>query len=54
METNRNYSFRRALAISECYEATGAYRLALRYAWQAKTKSRYYSPVRELRQMRKL
>jgi len=43
METNRNYSYRSALAISQCYEAMGAYRLALRYAWLAKTKYRYYS-----------
>jgi tetratricopeptide (TPR) repeat protein len=42
-ETNRNYSFRSAMAISECYEAMGAYRLALRYAWLAKTKYPYYS-----------
>jgi len=43
METNRNYSYRSALAISECYEAMGAYRSALHYAWLAKTKYRYYS-----------
>jgi tetratricopeptide (TPR) repeat protein len=43
METNRNYSYRSALAISQCYEAMGAYRLALRYAWLAKTKYHYYS-----------
>lgn len=43
METNRNYSYRSALAISQCYEAMGAYRFALRYAWLAKTKYRYYS-----------
>lgn len=43
METNRNYSFRSAMAISECYEAMGAYYSALRYARLAKTKYRYYS-----------
>ena len=43
METNRNYSHRSALAISQCYEAMGAYRLALRYARQAKTKYPFYS-----------
>ena len=43
METNRNYSFRSAMAISEAYEAMGAYVPALRYAWLAKTKYHYYS-----------
>jgi len=43
METNRNYSFRSALAISECYETMGEFSSALRYAWLAKTKYRYFS-----------
>jgi hypothetical protein len=43
METNRNYSNRSALVISECYEAMGRFGAALRYAWLAKTKYRYYS-----------
>jgi tetratricopeptide (TPR) repeat protein len=43
METNRNYSHRSALAISECYEAMGAYRMALRYARLAKTTYPFYS-----------
>lgn len=43
METNRNYSFRSAMAISQCYEARGAFGSALRYAWLAKTKYPYYS-----------
>jgi outer membrane protein assembly factor BamD (BamD/ComL family) len=38
METNRNYSYRSAVAISQCYEAIDAYRSALHYAWLAKTK----------------
>jgi len=32
METNRNYSFRGALGISECYEEMGEFRPALRRA----------------------
>jgi tetratricopeptide (TPR) repeat protein len=43
METNRNYSNRSALAISQCYEAMGAYGSALRYARLAQTKYPYYS-----------
>ena len=43
MQTNRNYSNRSAMAISECYEEMGQFRPALRYAWLAKTKYRYYS-----------
>lgn len=43
METNRNYSYRSALAISECYEAMSAFAPALRYAWLAKTKYAFYS-----------
>lgn len=43
MQTNRNYSNRSAMAISECYEAMGQFGPALRYAWLAKTKYRYYS-----------
>ena len=43
METNRNYSNRSAMAISQCYEAMGQFSPALRYAWLAKTKYRYYS-----------
>jgi len=43
METNRNYSFRSALGISQCYEAMGAFGPALHYAWLAKTKYPYYS-----------
>jgi tetratricopeptide (TPR) repeat protein len=43
METNRNYSYRSALAISECYQQMRSYREALRYAWLAKTKYPYYS-----------
>ncbi len=43
MQTNRNYSNRSALAISECYEAMGAYGSALHYARLAKTKYPYYS-----------
>ena len=43
METNRNYSNRSAIAISQCYEAMGQFSPALRYAWLAKTKYRYYS-----------
>jgi tetratricopeptide (TPR) repeat protein len=43
MQTNRNYSNRSAMAISECYEAMGQFSPALRYAWLAKTKYRYYS-----------
>jgi tetratricopeptide (TPR) repeat protein len=43
METNRNYSFRSAMAVSQCYEAMGEFSSALRYAWLAKTKYRYYS-----------
>jgi len=43
METNRNYSFRSALGISECYEATGEFRAALHWAWLAKTKYPFYS-----------
>jgi tetratricopeptide (TPR) repeat protein len=43
METNRNYSFRSALAISQCYEAMGVFGSALHYAWLAKTKYPYYS-----------
>jgi tetratricopeptide (TPR) repeat protein len=43
METNRNYSNRSAMAISQCYEAMGQFGPALRYAWLAKTKYRYYS-----------
>jgi tetratricopeptide (TPR) repeat protein len=43
METNRNYSHRSALGISQCYEAMGAYDSALRYALLAKTRYRYYS-----------
>ena len=43
METNRNYSYRSALAISQCYEAMGGFGAALRYAWLAKTKYPYYS-----------
>src|ERR1035441_2117325 len=42
METNRNYSNRSAMAISQCYEAMGQFSPALRYAWLAKTKYRYY------------
>ena len=43
MQTNRNYSFRSALGISQCYEAMGEYRPALNWAWLAKTKYPYYS-----------
>jgi tetratricopeptide (TPR) repeat protein len=43
METNRNYSNRSAMAISQCYEAMGQFSAALQYAWLAKTKYRYYS-----------
>ena len=43
METNRNYSFRGALGISECYEEMGEFRPALRWAWLAKTKYTFYS-----------
>ena len=43
METNRNYSYRSALAISQCYETMGSFGSALRYAWLAKTKYTYYS-----------
>jgi tetratricopeptide (TPR) repeat protein len=43
IETNRNYSNRSAMAISQCYEAMGQFGPALRYAWLAKTKYRYYS-----------
>ena len=43
MQTNRNYTNRSAMAISECYEAMGQFSPALRYAWLAKTKYRYYS-----------
>src|SRR5437588_2750698 len=43
METNRNYSNRSAMAISQCYEAMGQFTAALHYAWLAKTKYRYYS-----------
>jgi len=43
MQTNRNYSNRSAMAISQCYEAMGQLGAALRYAWMAKTKYRYYS-----------
>jgi tetratricopeptide (TPR) repeat protein len=43
METNRNYSNRSALAISQCYETMGAYGSTLRYAWLAKTKYPYPS-----------
>jgi len=43
METNRNYSHRSALAISNCYESMGSFAPALRYTWLAKTKYRYYS-----------
>ena len=43
METNRNYSNRSAMAISQCYEAIGRFSPALRHAWLAKTKYRYYS-----------
>ena len=43
METNRNYSFRSAWMISRSYENIGQYGPALRYAWLAKTRYRYYS-----------
>ncbi len=43
METNRNYSHRSALQISECYEKLGNYRAALRYARLAKNRYRFYS-----------
>jgi len=43
MQTNRNYSFRSALGISQCYEAMGEFRSALNWAWLAKTKYPYYS-----------
>lgn len=43
METNRNYSYRSALAISQCREEMGEYWPALQYAKLAKTKYRYYS-----------
>ena len=43
METNRNYSNRSAIGISQCYEAMGQFSPALRFAWLAKTKYRYYS-----------
>ena len=42
-ETNRNYTFRSAMAISECYESMGRYRDALRYARLAKTRYPFYS-----------
>ena len=38
MQTNRNYSFRSALGISQCYEAMGEFRPALHWAWLAKKK----------------
>jgi hypothetical protein len=41
--TNRNRSHRSALAISRCYETTGAYHPALRYAMLAKTKYPFHS-----------
>lgn len=43
IETNRNYSFRSALGISQCYEAMGEFRSALHWAWLAKTKYPFYS-----------
>jgi tetratricopeptide (TPR) repeat protein len=43
MQTNRNYSFRSALGVSQCYEAMGEFRPALHWAWLAKTKYPYYS-----------
>jgi len=43
MQTNRNYSFRSALGISQCYEARGEFRPALHWAWLAKTEYPYYS-----------
>ena len=43
METNRNYSNRSAMAISQCYEAMAQFSPALRYALLAKTKYHYYS-----------
>lgn len=43
METNRNYSYRSALAISECYERMGQFSSALHYAWLGKTTYPYYS-----------
>src|ERR1700687_647261 len=43
MQTNRNYSFRSALGVSQCYEAMDEFRPALHWAWLAKTKYPYYS-----------
>lgn len=43
MQTNRNYSFRSALGISECYEAMGQFGPALNWAWLAKTKYPFYT-----------
>ena len=43
MQTNRNYSFRSALGISQCYEAMGEFRPSLHWSWLAKTKYPYYS-----------
>jgi tetratricopeptide (TPR) repeat protein len=43
METNRNYSHRSAVAISECYEEMGSYWHALRWACLARNSYRYYS-----------